>query len=165
MWGNGNGSGRGWPVPSKRTQREKFKVAVDTPPQHPSTPSLPPHPPPDMPIQLTASRAVRRSIASPLYTISPTAHLRSRVIRSSPVPQTCRHFASHQRNDKRPNPSFFGKLKAALKDTKIEWYSIPVGLGIAVVGFTQIRKRSNSTQQSGSYGEDDERPVKPMASW
>ncbi|OLL24267.1 Phosphatidylserine decarboxylase proenzyme 1, mitochondrial [Neolecta irregularis DAH-3] len=38
------------------------------------------------------------------------------------------------------NKSFFANLGKSWRDTKVEWYSIPVGLGIAVVGIIQLKK-------------------------
>ncbi|ODQ56037.1 phosphatidylserine decarboxylase [Saitoella complicata NRRL Y-17804] len=38
---------------------------------------------------------------------------------------------------------FYTRLRERLRNTKVEWYPIPVGLGIAVVAFTQYRKISD----------------------
>jgi phosphatidylserine decarboxylase len=37
-------------------------------------------------------------------------------------------------------PRFSSRLRAALRDTKIQWYHIPVGLGVGFLGFVQFYK-------------------------
>lgn len=43
--------------------------------------------------------------------------------------------------------SFQSRLRTALDKTKIEWYSIPVGLGIAFLGFTQFLKSQKAEKE------------------
>ncbi|TPX19266.1 phosphatidylserine decarboxylase 1 [Coccidioides immitis] len=66
-----------------------------------------------------------------------------------------------QNQNERPNgnQSFWAKLSFALSKTKVEWYSIPVGLGIAYLGFVQIYKiqkaeKEKQLQESGEGYEE-----------
>ena len=46
--------------------------------------------------------------------------------------------------------SFSSRLRNALRDTKITWYPIPVGLGIGFLGFAQlyrVRQRERLRQE------------------
>lgn len=55
---------------------------------------------------------------------------------------------SHRRsqNSKRDEP-FHSRLRTALRNTKVEWYSIPVGLGIAYLGFVQFYKTQKAEKE------------------
>ena len=67
---------------------------------------------------------------------------------------------------------FASRLRTALRDTKVEWRPIPIGLGIAFLGaaqFYRVRQREKGRQQEGeeqeyekgeSNGESTERPIK-----
>ena len=66
--------------------------------------------------------------------------------------------------------SFWSKLGPALDNTKIEWYTIPVGLGIAFLGFThfqKVRKAEKERQERESI--DGEIPprqrIRPSGPW
>ncbi|KAI5787078.1 phosphatidylserine decarboxylase [Geopyxis carbonaria] len=71
--------------------------------------------------------------------------------------------------------SFLKKLREALKNTKTEWYHIPVGVGIGVVAFTQLRRRSRDGPENEPLNITDrghrveqergEKEVRPMGSW
>ena len=73
-----------------------------------------------------------------------------------------RHFsASSRRKNKSETEygaSFGSRLRRALKDTKVEWYPIPIGLGIGFLGFTQFyrsQKRAKEIEDdTGKYGAD-----------
>lgn len=93
--------------------------------------------------------------------------------------QRSNHY-QYRRQHQHGQKPFFGKLREALKNTKTEWYAIPFGLGVGVVGFTQIRKNSRLEPQppappataGGQRAGDDsagshehERRVRPMGSW
>ena len=49
-----------------------------------------------------------------------------------------RHQHQHQHDYQHPRPSFLSRLRAALRNTKVAWYPIPVGLGISFLGFAQV---------------------------
>ena len=67
--------------------------------------------------------------------------------------QWTRNFSASARR-KRPNNQdgndpFGTRLRRALRNTKVQWYPIPVGLGIGFLGFTQLyrsRQRRNTQQ-------------------
>ncbi|KAI9823964.1 MAG: hypothetical protein M1819_001095 [Sarea resinae] len=66
-----------------------------------------------------------------------------------------RNFNStrHQQQEQRKRSSSFrSRLRIALKNTKVEWYQIPVGLGIGFLGLAQLYK----IQQRDKSNEDDE---------
>jgi hypothetical protein len=70
------------------------------------------------------------------------------------------HNGQHQQ---RRQKSFFGKLRSALKDTKTEWYSIPVGVGAGVIAFAQLRKTTQSNPNNNEAVA--EKKIKPMGAW
>ena len=64
-----------------------------------------------------------------------------------------RHFSASTKkrssNNQDSNAPFGTRLRRALRNTKVQWYPIPVGLGIGFLGFTQLyrsRQRSNAQQ-------------------
>lgn len=66
--------------------------------------------------------------------------------------------------------SFWSKLGPALDKTKIEWYTIPVGLGIAFLGFTQfwkVRKAEQERQERESVDGDvpPRQRIRPSGPW
>lgn len=66
---------------------------------------------------------------------------------------TARFSTGARYHDQRPS-AFRTRLRAALKDTKVQWKPIPVGLGITFLGalqFYRIREREKRRQQE----EDD----------
>lgn len=74
---------------------------------------------------------------------------------SSPAPQ--------RYNNHRP-PSFFARARHSWNDTKVEWYTIPVGLGILVVALSHLRKRDSSTSAT-SAAANEEKLIRPMGAW
>jgi phosphatidylserine decarboxylase len=93
-------------------------------------------------------------------------------------PSPCRHFSSTRcRHSKAggggpdEKGSFWSKLGPAWHRTKIEWYSIPVGLGVAFLGFRQFGKaraaeRERLEQQESIDGEIPRRPrIRPTGPW
>ncbi|KAI9848808.1 MAG: phosphatidylserine decarboxylase 1 [Thelocarpon superellum] len=52
----------------------------------------------------------------------------------------------------KPSASFFARLRAALSATKVEWYPIPVGLGIGFLGLAQFYR----VQQREKHAREDE---------
>ncbi|KAI9651790.1 MAG: phosphatidylserine decarboxylase 1 [Trizodia sp. TS-e1964] len=82
------------------------------------------------------------------------------------------HYPNPQHHDGR----FGSRLRTALRNTKVEWYSIPVGLGIGFLGFTQIykrhRKENENRTSSQRHGDDNpqDRPedraqIRPTGPW
>lgn len=72
--------------------------------------------------------------------------------------------------------SFFKRLRSSLKSTKIEWYPIPVGLGIGFLGllqYTKIRNREvrkaeeEQEHQRTANGGDPKQPkkIRPTGPW
>ncbi|WEW54707.1 phosphatidylserine decarboxylase 1 [Emydomyces testavorans] len=68
--------------------------------------------------------------------------------------------------------SFWSKLRSALSNTKVEWYSIPVGLGIAYLGLVQFyktQKAEKERQLRESTEEHEEIPrrkrIRPTGPW
>ncbi|PBP28879.1 phosphatidylserine decarboxylase [Diplocarpon rosae] len=71
--------------------------------------------------------------------------------------------------------SFATRLRKALKDTKVKWYPIPVGLGVGFLGLGQLyrvkerekaRRREeerddNGIEKPGEFGEDSESEGRP----
>lgn len=80
--------------------------------------------------------------------------------------KSLRHYSSQQHQHKR---SFFEKLRESWNDTKVEWYSIPVGLGIGVVAFAHLRNMRNRESQGSDHDGGDDlgsgKKIRPMGSW
>ena len=64
---------------------------------------------------------------------------------------------------------FWTRLRRALRATKVEWYPIPIGLGIAYVAFAHLRKMSQRTSTpSGGDGSPtikDSKDVRVHGPW
>ena len=97
-----------------------------------------------------------------------------------------RHFiaSSTRRNGggSHDQASFRSRLRTALRDTKITWYPIPVGLGIGFLGFAQLyriqqreklrqeedheRDQSTGGQGEGNGGRPKKRKrIRPSGPW
>ncbi|EEH15953.1 phosphatidylserine decarboxylase [Paracoccidioides brasiliensis Pb03] len=70
--------------------------------------------------------------------------------------------------------SFHSRLRTALRNTKVEWYPIPVGVGIAFLGFVQFFRSKNAekereereTSEKDGYQEvSSRRKVRPSGPW
>ncbi|KAI1327928.1 phosphatidylserine decarboxylase [Xylariaceae sp. FL0255] len=77
---------------------------------------------------------------------------------ASPFRQSSRLY---QQNQER----FSSRLRSALRDTKVKWYPIPVGLGIGFLGFvqfykTQARERERLEREAAEDGNGNGRPKK-----
>ena len=94
--------------------------------------------------------------------MSTTARFARRLPVSNPL-SVNRHFVctscrslststARRRPDTRP---FGAKGRARLRDTKLEWRPIPIGLGIAVVGALQLY-RTQAREREASSGEHDD---------
>ncbi|OXV08686.1 hypothetical protein Egran_03551 [Elaphomyces granulatus] len=80
---------------------------------------------------------------------------------------------SYQEN-RRQSTSFSSRLKSAWRDTKIEWYPIPIGLGIGFLGLLQFYRSQRAekdgweTAESGDVDGDRPPPrkrVRPSGPW
>ena len=79
--------------------------------------------------------------------------LSCRRTRSSGRFSTSARARQEQQQDRRP---FGTKLRTALRNTKIQWKPIPVGLGIAFLGAVQFyRVRQRETRRQYQEDEDD----------
>ncbi|KAI0881111.1 phosphatidylserine decarboxylase [Annulohypoxylon maeteangense] len=76
------------------------------------------------------------------------------------TPKRCFHRSSHKYQQ---NERFSSRLRTALRDTKVTWYHIPVGLGIGFLGLVQFYKtqaREKERIEREAAGEDGTRPKK-----
>ncbi|GAB0133179.1 hypothetical protein EsDP_00001592 [Epichloe bromicola] len=89
---------------------------------------------------------------------------------SSRAPITVRNFSSSN-SGKRPR--FSQRLGEALRNSKITWYHIPVGVGIGFLGLVQFYKvtaREERKRQQEADGTTDEKPrrrpkIRPEGPW
>jgi len=51
---------------------------------------------------------------------------------------------------------FGSRLRTALQSTKVQWYPIPVGLGIGFLGFAQLYRRHQQQQREKLRQEEEE---------
>lgn len=56
-----------------------------------------------------------------------------------------------QRSQQRPR--FSSRLRAALRDSKIQWYQLPIGVGIGFVGLMQFYKVTKREREKEERGE------------
>lgn len=82
--------------------------------------------------------------------------LRYRLLEARPFSSSVRRLEQEQRHRKE---SFSSRLRSALSKTKIQWYPIPVGLGIGFLGFLQFTKiqRREKEREDGD-GEAERTP-------
>ncbi|KAI1768682.1 phosphatidylserine decarboxylase [Hypoxylon sp. FL1150] len=66
-----------------------------------------------------------------------TAATRQSTRQFNATPRAPFHRSSHKWQN---NERFGSRLRSALRDTKVQWYPIPVGLGIGFLGFVQFYK-------------------------
>ena len=79
----------------------------------------------------------------------------------SPPGQVCKrkiHTDSRSTEDGNSKGQFWTRLRRALRTTKVEWYPIPVGLGVAYVAYAHLRKMRERGWTTPSGGEGDGRP-------
>ncbi|KAI1468941.1 phosphatidylserine decarboxylase [Daldinia caldariorum] len=96
--------------------------------------------------------------------------------------RSTKHFATtsracfHHASQRYQNSQRFGsRLRSALKDTKVKWYPIPVGLGIGFLGLvqfykTQAREKERLEKEASESNEPGVRPkkrarVRPDGPW
>jgi hypothetical protein len=129
-----------------------------------------------------ASRYIFRPFQSPQARYSNLSFV-------TPV-RTCRRYAAPttrpfsssvvKYEQQQSEGSFRSRLRTALRKTKIEWYTIPAGVGIGFLGLVQfyrIREREKnidddgtSTGSGGSQGGSEEKPqkrkrIRPTGPW
>ena len=92
------------------------------------------------------------------------------VLRLTPRPYQCfpclkrdcvpRHFSTSSvrrdegsRGERGP---FRSRLRLALQRTKVQWYPIPIGLGIGFLGFTQLYRQQRQQQGEVQRTEEEE---------
>lgn len=105
---------------------------------------------------LSSLHSSRCSQCAPRHTNYVVSQLRHN--RKSSVSST-RSFASN--SGKRPR--FSQRLGDALRKTKIQWYQIPVGLGIGFLGLVQFYKVSAREKEKQEELEDGKKKPKPRA--
>ena len=90
----------------------------------------------------------RCSVRTPRH--SNLATTRTRCLSGPYVPSIRRTFASNSGH----RPRFSQRLGEAMRNTKIQWYQIPVGLGIGFLGLVQFYKVSAREQEKQRDLED-----------
>ncbi|KAI0834137.1 putative phosphatidylserine decarboxylase [Hypoxylon sp. FL0890] len=84
------------------------------------------------------SPALKRPLPSPcMLRQTYTAATRRSTRQFTATPKACFHRSSQKYQN---NERFGSKLRNALRDTKVRWYPIPVGLGIGFLGLVQFYK-------------------------
>ncbi|EWC47139.1 hypothetical protein DRE_03508 [Drechslerella stenobrocha 248] len=61
--------------------------------------------------------------------------------------------------------SFFSRLNTAWKDTPVKWYPIPVGLGIAFLGFKHYTTVIDRERKSADATDSDRHEIHPTGPW
>ncbi|CAI0655218.1 unnamed protein product, partial [Colletotrichum noveboracense] len=69
-----------------------------------------------------------------------------------------RFFSQHHHR-----PRFSDRLRFALKNSKVQWYQIPVGVGIGFLGLVQFYKVSSRDRESQERSEVQDAPPKKRA--
>lgn len=80
--------------------------------------------------------------------------------RTRKPPSSARHFSSSNSGKR---PKFSQRLGEALRNSKIQWYQIPVGLGIGFLGLVQFYKvsaREKKQRELEEVQEDGPKPAK-----
>ena len=108
------------------------------------------------------------------------SHVKSWPPKSPYICPTCRTFSNSAPKSKADSRPFSTRLRAALRDTKVQWRPIPVGLGIASVGGIQLyrvqarerrrREEEDRQEEEGLADESKPRPkkrkrIKPSGPW
>lgn len=123
----------------------------------------------------TASMATLSMGASPLrgHLLSSLHHSRC----SQCAPRHTNYLVAQLRRNRKPSvsstrgfasnsgkrPRFSQRLGEALRNTKIQWYQIPVGLGIGFLGLVQFYKVSAREREKQEELEDGKKKPKPRA--
>ena len=90
---------------------------------------------------------------------------------SKPSP-TCPHLVGRrffsQRSQQRPR--FSSRLRAALRDSKVQWYPIPVALGVGFLGLVQFykvstRESERRKEENGDSSAKKRAKIRPEGPW
>lgn len=76
------------------------------------------------------------------------------------LPQSRSFVTSKCHSQQHRKESFGSRLRTALANTKIQWYPIPVGVGIGFLGFLQFqrvraREKARIEEEQAMYGEEE----------
>ncbi|KAK1969738.1 phosphatidylserine decarboxylase [Colletotrichum eremochloae] len=89
------------------------------------------------------------------------SQLRAANFFSAQGPYASKRFFSQQQQQR---PRFSSRLRHALKNSKVQWYQIPVGVGIGFLGLVQFYKVSSREREKQERGEiQDGAPPKKRA--
>ncbi|KAI1103074.1 phosphatidylserine decarboxylase [Jackrogersella minutella] len=116
------------------------------------------------------SPALKRPISPCMLRQTYTAATRRSTRQFASTSRVCFRQSSHKYQN---NDGFGSRLRGALRDTKVRWYPIPVGLGIGFLGFvqfykTQAREREKIEREAAEF--DGPRPqrrarIRPDSPW
>ncbi|KAI1079324.1 phosphatidylserine decarboxylase [Whalleya microplaca] len=114
--------------------------------------------------------ALSRQKLPPLLQRTCSLTTRQTVRQFTATPKCCFRRSSQYRQSKE---RFGSRLRSALKDTKVTWYPIPVGLGIGFLGLVQFYKtQRRERERLEREAEEDEGPrpkrrprVRPDGPW
>ncbi|KAF6790348.1 Phosphatidylserine decarboxylase proenzyme 1, mitochondrial [Colletotrichum sojae] len=89
------------------------------------------------------------------------SQLRANHLLSHPSPSfsSARFFSQHSQQ----RPRFSSRLRHALKNSKVTWYQIPVGVGIGFLGLVQFYKVSSRERENQERTEVQDAPPKKRA--
>ena len=75
--------------------------------------------------------------------------------RTSALRQFSSSTVRRRANNNSEREPFSSRLRTALRDTKIRWYPIPIGLGIGFLGFTQLYRQQQQREEKRRDEVDD----------
>ncbi|KAJ5578574.1 Phosphatidylserine decarboxylase-like protein [Penicillium hispanicum] len=121
-----------------------------------------------------ATPLTRRAASMEVLSFRATARHKANVRQFSS--KSWRQYHKDNNHENNAKSGFGSRLRFALRNTKVEWYPIPVGLGIGLLGVLHFYKsqhadREQATQRApGDDWEDGKRPprrprVVPSGSW
>ncbi|KAK6332005.1 phosphatidylserine decarboxylase 1 [Orbilia javanica] len=115
--------------------------------------------------RIIQQRAGSGALARPCIHLYRNATCRPILPRKNSYSRTNQHlYFSSSSSD--PKKSFFQRLKTAWNDTPIKWTPIPVGLGIAYLGFKHYSTVMNREKQAAKGDDlDGKKGVRPTGPW
>ncbi|PYH96742.1 phosphatidylserine decarboxylase [Aspergillus ellipticus CBS 707.79] len=83
-----------------------------------------------------------------------------------PFSQSGKQYQQQHQSHENPSPrsTFGSRLRFALRNTKVEWYPIPIGLGIGLIGLLQFYKAQRAERERVERevaGESEKAPPRP----